>query len=396
MSDNDDDDGSIGRGGLSDQLSGLNIDAPDQDELDDDASDASDDDSPHAGSGRTRAASGPAAETQQQDERGEDALSDEELFEQAIAEMSPDEARRAKDPARQRIDRASRPIGTTEQGDKIPDRESLPDAAEADALSERETNESAPRKPSERDLFEQAVSEIGPEDVYRGKFEGRGADLGPEPDEEPRKSPGVPGQTPPKDDTSEPEIDEESAREKLGELREFRQFEKAVGSVDQDVERDKYRDRTTRRDPKQDVEQRLAYRSDSPDEMITPPLPKSGEGLNNVGSLVPAQKDMIERYDKRMRRDEVFEINVRGDTVEDALRQVELFVHQQWKEHAKFCRIIHGRGLRSKGDPVLKPAILRWLEGPGFRYIRGYAPQINEAGDYGSVVVELAERREDR
>lgn len=102
---------------------------------------------------------------------------------------------------------------------------------------------------------------------------------------------------------------------------------------------------------------------------------------------------MLDRYKKRSRRHDVPERNFRGDSVEDALRQLELFVHQHWKDGARFVRVIHGRGLQSDGDPVLKPAILRWLEGPGFRYVRGYVPEVNSAGDYGSLIVELEKKQ---
>jgi DNA-nicking Smr family endonuclease len=378
MSD-DKDESSIGSGGLADQLAGLDIDAPDREEVDEPASDASDD----APSSPERTERRPAEQTVDQAD-----LSDEELFERAISEMSPDDVRRAKNPKQQ-------PAGLTDE-DTLSER----DTEQAEGASTRasaDEDASGSKALNEQELFEQAVSNIGPEDIYRGKFEGRGAELPDEPEDVPKKRPGVPGQQPQPQagPSNEPEVDEQQAREALGELRTMRQFEKAVGPVDRDIDRDKYRDRASRRNPKKDVEQRLAYRSDSPDEMTTPPLPKSGEGLNNVGSLDPAHKDLLERFQKRARRNDVFEINVRGDSVEDALRQVELFVHQQWKEGSGFCRIVHGRGLRSDGAPVLKPAILRWLEGPGFRYVRGYAPETNNAGDYGSVVVELAKRRTD-
>jgi DNA-nicking Smr family endonuclease len=384
----DDDDSSIGRGGLADQLADVEIDAPDEDEVDERGSDPGSDDGAADEHDTQRTHDGSQA-----DASDESNLSDEELFEQAIAQMSPEEARRAKQPdvvSGASEQRASRTLSDTEEAEELPAQEELPEQDDVDP--------GEPRPTSERELFEQAISDIGPEDVYRGKFEGRGPSFDDEDDEPDEKQPGLPGQTPTQK-TSEPAqtsaADEEEAREKLGELRTMRQFEKAVGPVDRDIDRDKYRDRTQRRDPEKDVERRLSYRSDAPEELTTPPLPKSGEELNNV-TLGAEHKDLLERFQKRARRDQVYEINVRGDTVDDALRQVELFVHQQWKEGARFCRIVHGRGLRSSGDPVLKPAILRWLEGPGFRYVRGYAPETNNAGDYGSVVVELPKRRQDK
>lgn len=243
---------------------------------------------------------------------------------------------------------------------------------------------------SDEELFAKAVEELAPEDVYRGKFHGQG----PEFSEQER--PGTPsGQGSPErqqgETSDEQPVDDEQARRDLDMLREMRQFEKAVGPVDKRIHDGKYR-RKGAPDPKKDAERALSFRSDSPD-MLTPALPKSGDGLNNVGPLDTSQKEMLDRYKKRSRRHDVPERNFRGDSVEDALRQLELFVHQHWKDGARFVRVIHGRGLQSDGDPVLKPAILRWLEGPGFRYVRGYVPEVNSAGDYGSLIVELEKKQ---
>lgn len=378
----DNDDSSIGQGGLADKLEQLDIDATDRDVSSSDA-DADDDTSTPGQKART------PAEDPPQDQPPE--LSDEALFEQAIAEMSPEDARRAKNPPQERGERASRRVAETDQADTLSDV-----VASEERADEQSPDERTSRTPTEEELFEQAVSSLGPEDMYRGKFEGAARGVPAEEEEQTSESaPDAPVERPVDEASAESDVDEERAREALGEIRTKRQFEKAVGPVDEEVQRDKYRRRSAKRDPEKDVERRLAFRSDSPDELTTPPLPKSGDGLHHVGKLDPAHKDLLERFQKRARHQQVLEINVRGDTVEDALRQVELFVHQQWKERARFCRIVHGRGLRSKGDPVLKPAILRWLEGPGFRYIRGYAPETNNAGDYGSVVVELAERSEE-
>jgi DNA-nicking Smr family endonuclease len=305
-------------------------------------------------------------------------LSDEELFRQAFRNVD-----------QEAIDQAHR---TPRKAPGPPSRESdqagqaPPSVDERGPVDEHEPPEqdTPSRQLSERELFERAVEGLDPADVYSGKFHGEGPELPPEPEES--------------EESEEPEEDapavggapsEDEAREAVAQKREIRQFEKAVGPVDKkNVRRRKYR-QPNRPAPEDHVRQVASYRSDSPSDMITPPLPKTGEGLNNVGGLMPAQKDMLGRYKKRSRRNEVPEINVRGDTVDDALRQIELFVHQQWKQNAHFVRIIHGRGLQSDGDPVLKPAVLRWLEGPGYRYIKGYVPEVNSAGDYGSVVAEL-------
>ncbi len=235
---------------------------------------------------------------------------------------------------------------------------------------------------SDEELFAKAVENLAAEDVYAGKFEGQG----PEVPGEPAAMSAEDAQRQP-DEQQEP-VDDEEARQEVAERRERLTFERAVGPVDETVDRSKYRRRELP-DPAEDAERRGALRSDSPESLDTPALPKTGEGLNHVGPLHASHKELLKRYAKRSRRHDIAELNVRGDTADDALRQLELFVHLEWKNSARFVRIIHGRGLRSDGDPVLKPAVLRWLEGPGFRYVRGYAPEVNNAGDYGSIIVEL-------
>lgn len=308
--------------------------------------------------------------------------------EQASEDLASEDWARKPEPAARQSGRRARPERS--ELDSLADPEDLVDP-EDEALSDEE-------------LFAQAVEGLAPEDIYRGKFEGEGPSF---PERDQPGSPQARGQTSASQTSANqkgagqsaveqqrpgaPEPSDEEAREQLSRAREARQFEKAVGPVDQRIERGKYR-QPSMPDPAEDAARRAAYRSDSPDGLITPALPKSGDGLNNVGPLDSAQRDMLDRYKKRSRRDEAPEINVRGDTVDDALRQLELFVHQQWKADARFVRVIHGRGLRSDGDPVLKPAVLRWLEGPGYRYVRGYVPEVNSGGDYGSLVVELEKK----
>lgn len=266
------------------------------------------------------------------------------------------------------------------------------DLSAGDALGQPEEEEEEEAAPlSDAELFEQAIGQIAPEDIYRGKFAGQGPRLAPARSPAEREARASLSK---EDKARARQADEQAdqqAREAVGQAREMRLFEKTVGKVEKLARADKYR-RPAMPDPAEDAARRTApaaYSSEPPDALLTPPLPKSGQGLHEVGAFNPAQRDLHARYKKRARHHEIPEINLRGDSVEDALRQVELFMHQQCKDQRQFVRIIHGRGLKSDGDPVIKPAILHWLEGPGFRYVRGYVPERNSAGDYGSLIVEL-------
>jgi DNA-nicking Smr family endonuclease len=377
-------------GALADKLKNLDVDTSARSCQQDEQQQAQEATPPRASSHLDTSSADEPVEPVEPVEPLEPALSDEELFQQAFENVDREAIERAHRPAPRRkrarpsvdedVDKGAHPRGAREETKQ-----------QARGADRRRASSEQPQKPlSERDLFEKAVQELEPGDVYSGKFHGQGPELPPEPEasDVDEEAPPVNEEAPPVNEEAPP-VNEDEAREAVAKKREKLHFERAVGPVDEkNRRRQKYR-KQSRPDPEEHVKQVTSFRSDSPDDMITPPLPKAGEGLNNVGPLTGAQKDMLARYKKRSRRREVPEINVRGDSVEDALRQIELFVHLQWKEKARFVRVIHGRGLQSDGDPVLKPAVLRWLEGPGYRYIKGYVPEVNSARDYGSVVAEL-------
>ena len=253
--------------------------------------------------------------------------------------------------------------------------------------------EPEPEPLSDEDLFARAVDDMAPRDVFAGKFQGEVDGLPPRPESSPET-----GERP---DGEEEEVqDEEAARRAMIEARDFVSFAREVGRIEPLEDRGKYYEHKPRR-PRQreteegglEPEEPRPYSSEPSHDMVTPPLPKSGEGLSSVGPLDEAQRALLDRFRHWARRNAVEEINLRGDTVEDALRQLELFVHQRHKAGDGFVRVIHGRGLGSpEGASALKPAVLHWLEGPGFRYVRGYIPERTPGGDYGSLVIELMAR----
>lgn len=234
---------------------------------------------------------------------------------------------------------------------------------------------------SDDELFEAAVDDLTPEDVYRGKYFGgtnvpetsgglSTADFGASGTKSGNESGNESGDEP---------VDEQKARDKVKDLQNQRTLEKALGGIDKKIDSSKYRVKKTKPRP---------YSSEPNREMNTDPLPKSGPGLSEV-DLAASHKQLLKRYERRKRDRQIPELNLRGDTLDDALRQLELFAHKSWKEERGFIRIIHGKGMNSEGDPVIKPAVLKWLEGPGFRYVRGYAPEVGRSGNYGAVIVEL-------
>ena len=235
---------------------------------------------------------------------------------------------------------------------------------------------------SEEELFRQAIENLDPTEIYQGKFQGQAGAPLPEKKEEP--IPATPQASP---------EDEEDARKQVLETRENAFFEAMIGSVEPIEDRDKYRKpQSPHHFPEEDP-----TNQEDPDDrpargLITPALPRDGEGLNDIPPLTLSQRSLFKRYQHYAISEKVPTLNLRGDTREEALRLLEIFVHQEHKEGTPYVEIIHGRGLQSEDLPVLKPAVLEWLEDIGLRYIRGYSPRRNTAGDYGSLIVELKTR----
>lgn len=239
---------------------------------------------------------------------------------------------------------------------------------------------------TDEELFESAVDKMTNADVFMGKYQGDVRGLPKQTLLEPTLPDPEAG-----DDAEEPTLSEEEQRAQLEELREDMLFSHFVGQVDHVAGKNKYYRTKPRASTTKPPEP--TYSSETPDGLITPTLPKSGEGLNYVEALHSSQKGLLNRSKLWARRNTLQVLNLRGDSIEDALRQLELFVHQAWKDGDKYVRVITGRGLKSTDKhPAIKATTLQWLEGPGFRYVRGYAPELTSERDYGSLIVALAKK----
>lgn len=104
--------------------------------------------------------------------------------------------------------------------------------------------------------------------------------------------------------------------------------------------------------------------------------------------LTPAQRDLL----RRSRKTPMQVVNVRYFRRGEALGEVEAFVRDCAGRGERFVRVVHGKGRQSEGDPVLKPAVITWCEGPGHRWVRAWAPEIDQSGRFGSLVLELLNR----
>ncbi|WP_052558105.1 Smr/MutS family protein [Enhygromyxa salina] len=101
--------------------------------------------------------------------------------------------------------------------------------------------------------------------------------------------------------------------------------------------------------------------------------------------LDPKQHDLIERASKRERAT----LNLRRLDREAALRHLQLFIHACRSERIRLCTVVTGKGVHSSGEPVLKRVVLEWCRGPGRIAVLGWAPQLDQHGEWGSLALEL-------
>lgn len=238
------------------------------------------------------------------------------------------------------------------------------EAAEAVRRAERDRLEaSRPTNKTDEELFTNAFEQMEKGDTYSGKY-GHAGDKW-RPFEGRRK------------DAKHQESEDQKAREEVITKRDLSDMEFSIGGLDKRFDDGKYHKHTP---------QYTATTEDSP--FSTPLLPKDSRGLREV-VLDSTQKEVIKKAETFEKSNRVPSINLRGDDKNEALSRLETFIPSCFQRGDKFLRIIHGRGKSSAGDPVIKPAVLTWLEGPGEKYISGYAPEVNASGDYGSLLIEF-------
>jgi DNA-nicking Smr family endonuclease len=322
--------------------------------------------------------------------------SDEELFKEALEGMSEEDVRRAKYDEADEPTTEPEPTGESESTDdgetaRVHAEESG-DGRMADQLSgldvevreapeepepeEQKEPEPTRVEPSPEEQFERALDGLSRTEMRRQKYDLPTAKKKQKAADEEASDEG--------DKRSAQE--EQQAREELKRRREQRKFQAAMRDVDRMETSKKYRQRS-KPDPSAYLDEEDANRT--ADDFVTRRLPKSGEGLNDIAKLDDAQEAMLERFEQWKASNDIRELNLRGETADDAVVRLRGFIQQCVDHELAFARIIHGRGENSTGPPVVKPTVLEWLEDHGAPYIRGYVPERKFGGDYGSLVVEF-------
>ncbi|WAS97602.1 Smr/MutS family protein [Nannocystis punicea] len=95
----------------------------------------------------------------------------------------------------------------------------------------------------------------------------------------------------------------------------------------------------------------------------------------------------------RARRGRLPTLRLRGLRREPAVEALTAFVARERAAHARYVRIVTGKGLGSPGDPVLKEALAEWCASPaGEADVAAWAPELDVRGEYGSVILQLRPR----
>ena len=133
-----------------------------------------------------------------------------------------------------------------------------------------------------------------------------------------------------------------------------------------------------------------------------PPDGRSWVGRSWAGDVLPTPAAVLERPELhakqrallvRASRRELALVNLRHLYRADALHHLELFVHACRVRRLRFCRVIPGKGVLSKDQPVIKRAVIDWCREHEHDAVLGWAPEIDQYGEWGAMILELRTRR---
>ena len=102
------------------------------------------------------------------------------------------------------------------------------------------------------------------------------------------------------------------------------------------------------------------------------------------------EADQLRRVARR--QGSVPSLNLHGLDRHGAVHQLDQFVRLSRAQGFTVVRVITGKGLGSKGAPVVRPRVLAWLCEPG-RPVAGWSPETDDDGDFGSLLTLLQARR---
>jgi hypothetical protein len=100
--------------------------------------------------------------------------------------------------------------------------------------------------------------------------------------------------------------------------------------------------------------------------------------------LEPEQRALLVRAGRR----ELACLHLRHLGRAEALAHLTLFVRACRARRLRHCRVIPGKGIDSRAEPVLKRAIIERCRGSALGVL-GWAPELDRHGEWGTMVLEL-------
>lgn len=82
-------------------------------------------------------------------------------------------------------------------------------------------------------------------------------------------------------------------------------------------------------------------------------------------------------------------LDLHGVVVEEAEKEVDIFIRNSVKKGHRCVKIIHGRGLCSPNGPVLKDIVIKWLSMRYRKYVRAFVTARQCDGGLGALYVLL-------
>jgi DNA-nicking Smr family endonuclease len=105
--------------------------------------------------------------------------------------------------------------------------------------------------------------------------------------------------------------------------------------------------------------------------------------------LDPDQRQLL----ARARRRRLDSVNLRHLSRAAAVRHFELFIRLCRARGLDLCRVITGKGVHSRDEPVIKRAVVEWCRGEGRAAVLTWAPDLDHHGEWGAVVLRLSSAR---
>lgn len=82
-------------------------------------------------------------------------------------------------------------------------------------------------------------------------------------------------------------------------------------------------------------------------------------------------------------------IDLHGMTVREAEASLHAFIKEALQKRLFCVKVVHGRGLRSPKEPVLKEAVKRWLQGVFRKWVLAYSTAKDSDGGLGATYILL-------